>query len=156
MHNVTHCLIATALVLVCLSMCRVFMCLRGVLIAAVLGAAGGDGWLFLTYGLYGIPNIVYILIPAAAIALCLLIFLASTNFRSFLILGSVLAALAVVGYLLNLLAPVGGILLVLLLLRSAGRESSGSGSLFKAWFVHSCVPEVSVGEAYMASEADLI
>jgi len=37
-----------------------------------------------------------------------------------------------------------------------GPRTSSRGSLLKAFVVHSGVPDISVGEAYMASEADLI
>ena len=102
------------------------------------------------------PNIIYLLIPAAVILVCVLIYLAFTNFRGFLLFGSILAALAAAGWLLNTLAPVVGILLVIWFILRGFRAGAGGGSLFKAFVVHSAVPDISVGEAYMASEADLI
>ena len=102
------------------------------------------------------PNIIYLLIPAAVILTCVLIYLASTNFRGFLLFGSILAAIAAACWLLNTLAPVTGILLVIWFILRGLRSSTGGGSLFKAFVVHSGVPDISVGEAYMASEADLI
>ena len=100
--------------------------------------------------------IIYLLISAAVILTCVLIYLASTNFRGFLVLGSILAAIAAACWLLNALAPAVGILLVIWFILLSFRNSTGGGSLFKAFVVHSGVPDISVGEAYMASEADLI
>ena len=157
MPNIIHLLIPAVLLLACLLFCVAFLTLRGFLIAgAVLGVIGGDGWAFHKYGFYGMPTIIYLLIPAAVILGCVLIYLAFTNFRGFVLFGSILAALAVAGWLLNMLAPAVGIFLVVWLILCDCRRSTGSGSVFKALFVHSCVPDISVGEAYMASEADLI
>jgi hypothetical protein len=157
MNNITHCLLPTALVLACLWICRAFMYLRGFLIAgAVLGVVGGDCWAFHKYGFYGMPTIIYFLMPAAVVLGCVLIYLAFTNFRGFLLFGSILAALAAAGWLLNTLAPIVGILLVIWFILRGFRSSTGGGSLLKAFVVHSGVPDISVGEAYMASEADLI
>jgi hypothetical protein len=94
--------------------------------------------------------------PPSVILTCVLIYLASTNFRGFLVLGSILAAIAAAGWLLNTLAPAVGILMVIWFILRGLRTSAGGGSLFKAFVVHSGVPDISVGEAYMASEADLI
>jgi hypothetical protein len=150
-------LVPAALVLAGLIVCLAFVTRRGFLItAAVLGVAGGDGWAFHRYGLYGMPNIIYLLIPAAVILICVLIYLAFTNFRSFLIFGSIFVALAGAGWILSTLAPAVGILLVIWFILRGLRSSTGGGSLFKAFVVHSGVPDISVGEAYMASEADLI
>ena len=91
---------------------------------------------------------------AAVILICVLIYLAFTNFRGFLFLGSILAALAAAGWFLNTIAPAIGALLVIWFILY--HSSTGAGSLFKAFAVHSAVPDISVGEAYMASEADLI
>jgi hypothetical protein len=149
--------IPAALVVAGLLACLALITFRGFLIAgAVLGVIGGDGWAFHRYGLCGMPNIIYLLIPAAVILICVLIYLAFTNFRGFLLFGSVLAALAAAGWLLNTLAPVIGFLLVIWFILCGCRSSTGGGSLFKAFVVHSGVPDISVGEAYMASEADLI
>jgi len=152
-----HFLIPVALVVAGLLVCLAFITFRGFLIAgAALGVIGGDGWAFHRYGFYGMPTIIYFLIPAAVILTCVLVYLAFTNFRRFLLFGSVLAALAAAGWLLNTLAPVVGILLVIWFILRGFRSSIGGGSLFKAFVVHSGVPDISVGEAYMASEADLI
>ena len=157
MPTIIQFLIPAALVVAGLLVCLAFITFRGFLIAgAVLGVIGGDGWAFHRYGFYGMPNIIYFLIPAAVILGCVLIYLAFTNFRRFLLFGSILAALAAAGWLLNTLAPVVGILLVIWFILRGFRSSTGGGSLFKAFVVHSGVPDISVGEAYMASEADLI
>ena len=157
MLNIIQFLIPAALVLACLLICLAFIASRGFLITgAVLGAVGGDGWAFHRYGFNGMPTIIYLLIPAAVILTWVLIYLASTNFRGFLVLGSFLAAIVAAGWLLNTLAPVVGILLVIWFVLRGFRTSSGGGSLFKAFVVHSGIPDISVGEAYMASEADLI
>ena len=157
MPTMIHFLIPVALVVAGLLVCLAFITFRGFLIAgAALGVIGGDGWAFHRYGFYGMPTIIYFLIPAAVILTCVLVYLAFTNFRRFLLFGSVLAALAAAGWLLNTLAPVVGILLVIWFILRGFRSSIGGGSLFKAFVVHSGVPDISVGEAYMASEADLI
>jgi hypothetical protein len=150
-------LIPSALVVAGLLGCLAFITFRGFLIAgAVLGVIGGDSWAFHRYGFNGMPTIIYLLIPAAVILTCVLIYLASTNFRCFLLFGSILAALAAAGWLLNLIAPVIGVFLAVCFILCGCRSSAGGGSLFKALVVHSAVPDISVGEAYMASEADLI
>jgi hypothetical protein len=157
MPNIIQFLIPAALVLACLIICLALITFREFLITgAVLGAVGGDGWAFHRYGFNGMPTIIYLLIPAAVILTCVLIFLASTNFRSFLVLGSILAAITAAGWLLNSLAPAVGILLVIWFVLHDLRTRTDSGSLFKAFVVHSGIPDISVGEAYMASEADLI
>jgi hypothetical protein len=150
-------LIPAALVLACLLICHALITLRGFLImGAALGAVGGDSCAFHRYGFYGMPTIIYLLIPAAVILTCMLIYLASTNFRRFLFFGPILAAIAAAGWLLNAITPVVGVLLVTwFVLRGLG-TSAGGGSLLKAFVIHSGVPDISVGEAYMASEADLI
>jgi hypothetical protein len=101
------------------------------------------------------PNIIYLLIPAGVILACVLVYLAFTNLRGFLLLGSIVAALAAAGWMFNRLTPFAGLLLVIWLVLRGSRTNTG-GSLFKALVVHSGVPDISVGEAYMASEADLI
>ena len=157
MPSIIQFLIPAALVVAVLLVCLSFITFRGFLIAgAVLGLIGGDGWAFHRYGFYGMPNIIYLLISAAVVLGWVLIYLAFTNFLRFLVFGSILAALAAVGWLLSTLAPVVGILLVIRFILRGFRSSTGGGSLFKAFVVHSGVPDISVGEAYMASEADLI
>ena len=157
MPTIIQFLIPAALVLAFLIIGHAFIAFRGFLITgAVLGAVGGDHWAFHRYGFYGMPTIIYLVIPAAVILTCVLIYLASTNFRSFLLFGSILAAIAAAGWLLNAITPVVCILLVIWLILRGFRTSTGGGSLFKALVVHSGVPDISVGEAYMASEADLI
>ena len=101
------------------------------------------------------PNIIYLLIPAGVILACMLVYLAFTDLRGFLLLGSILAALAATGWVFSSLTPFAGLLMILWsILR--GPAQIPEGSLFKAFVVHSSVPDISVGEAYMASEADLI
>jgi len=157
MPTIIQFLIPAALVLACLIVCRAFIAFRRFLITgAVLGAVGGDSWAFHRYGFYGMPNIIYLLIPAAVILTCVLIYLASTNFRRFLLFGSILAVIAAAGWLLNAITPAVGFHLVIWFILRGFRSSTGGGSLFKAIVVHSAVPDISVGEAYMASEADLI
>ena len=157
MPTIIQFLIAAALVVAGLLVCFAFVTRRGFLVAgAVLGVAGGDGWVFQKYGFYGMPTVIYFLIPAAVVLGCVLIYLAFTNFRGFLLFGSILAALAAVGWLLSTLAPVVCILFVIWFVLRGLRAGAGGGSLFKAFVVHSAVPDISVGEAYMASEADLI
>jgi len=157
MPSIIQFLIPAALVVAVLLVCLSFITFRGFLIAgAVLGLIGGDGWAFHRYGFYGMPNIIYLLISAAVVLGWVLIYLAFTNFLRFLVFGSILAALAAVGWLLSTLAPVVGILLVIRFILRGFRSGTGGGSLFKAFVVHSGVPDISVGEAYMASEADLI
>ena len=130
MPTIIQFLIPAALVLACLIICLALIAFRGFLITgAVLGAIGGDSWAFHRYGFYGMPTIIYLLIPAAVILTCVLIYLAFTNFRGFLLLGSILAAIAAAGWLLNTLAPVVGILLVIwFILR-------GLRSKYRWWFI---------------------
>jgi hypothetical protein len=157
MPTIIQFLIAAALVVAGLLVGLSFITLRGFLIAAaVLGVIGGDGWAFQKDGFYGMPTVIYFLIPAAVVLGCVLIYLAFTNFRGFLLFGSILAALAAAGWLLSTLAPVVCILFVIWFVLRGHRAGAGGGSLFKAFVVHSAVPDISVGEAYMASEADLI
>jgi hypothetical protein len=149
-------LIIATLVLTCLLIRHAIGTFRGALIAgAVLGACAGESWAFHGYGFCRMPNIIYLLIPAGMIAACVLVYMAFTNLRGFLLLGSIIAALAAVAWVLNSLTPFAGILLVIWLALRGSRTNTG-GSLFKAFVVHSGVPDISVGEAYMASEADLI
>jgi hypothetical protein len=157
MPTIIQFLIPGALVLACLLICLALIAFRGFLITgAVLGAIGGDSWAFHRYGLYGMPTIIYLLIPTMVILTCVLIYFASTNFRSFLLFGSILSAIAAAGWLLNAIAPVVCILLVIWFILRGLRTSTCGGSLLKALVVHAGVPDISVGEAYMASEADLI
>ncbi len=149
-------LIIAALVLACLLVRHAVVALRGVLIAgAVLGACAGESWALHRYGFCRMPNIIYLLIPAGVILTCVLIYLAFTDLRGFLLLGSILAALAAAGWVFSSLTPFTGLLMILWLILRGPRTNTG-GSLFKAFVVHSGVPDISVGEAYMASEADLI
>ncbi len=149
-------LIIATLVLACLLVRHAVVAFRGVLIAsAVLGTCAGESWAFHRYGFCRMPNIIYLFIPAGVILACVLVYLAFTNLRGFLLLGSIVAALAAVGWVLDSLTPFAGLLLVTWsVLR--GRGANTGGFLFKAFVVHSGVPDISVGEAYMASEADLI
>jgi len=101
------------------------------------------------------PNINYLLIPAGVILVCALVYLAFTNLHGLLLLGAIVAALAAAGWIFNRLTPFAGLLLVIWLGLRGSRTNSG-GSLFKAFVVHSGIPDISVGEAYMASEVDLI
>ena len=88
MPTIIQFLIPAALVVAGLLVCLAFVTLRGFLIVgAVLGVIGGDGWAFHRYGFYGMPTIIYLLIPAAVILICVLIYLAFTNFRRFLLFG---------------------------------------------------------------------
>jgi len=148
--------IIAALVLACLFVRHAVVAFRGALIAgAVLGACAGESWAFHRYGFCRMPNIIYLLIPAGVILACVLVYLAFTNLRGFLLLGSILAALAAAGWVFSSLTPFAGLLMILWLILRGPRTTTG-GSLFKAFVVHSGVPDISVGEAYMASEADLI
>ena len=148
--------IIAALVLACLFVRHAVVAFRGALIAgAVLGACAGESWAFHRYGFCRMPNINYLLIPAGVILACVLVYLAFTNLRGFLLLGSILAALAAAGWVFSSLTPFAGLLMILWLILRGPRTTTG-GSLFKAFVVHSGVPDISVGEAYMASEADLI
>ncbi|HYU47627.1 MAG TPA: hypothetical protein VEK84_15805 [Terriglobales bacterium] len=157
MPTIIQFIVPASLVLASLLICLAFVTTRGFLIeVAVLSAIGGDGWAFHRYGLYGMPNILYFLIPAAVILVCVFIYLSSTNIRGFLLFGALLAAFAGACWLLKIIAPAVGTLLVIGFILGARCQRHGSGSLFKAFVVHSAVPDISVGEAYMASEADLI
>jgi len=157
MPTIVWFLIIAALVLPCLLVRHAVVAFRGVLIAgAVLGACAGESWALHQYGFCRMPNIIYLLIPAGMILTYVLIYLASTNFRGFLVLGSILAVIAAASWLLNAITPVVGIVSVVWFVLRGLRSSTGGVSLFKAFVVHSGVPDISVGEAYMASEADLI
>jgi hypothetical protein len=157
MSTIIQFLLPAALVLACLLICLALIAFRGFLITgAVLGAIGGDSWAFHRYGIYGMPTIIYLLIPTTVILTCVLIYFAFTNFRRFLFFGSILAATAAAVWLLNAITPVVGVLLVTWFILRGLRTSAGGGSLLKAFVIHSGVPDISVGEAYMASEADLI
>jgi hypothetical protein len=131
--------------------------LRGLLIlCAVVGAFTGESWAFHRYGLFRMPNLIHVLIPAGVILACVLVYLACTSLRGFLILGSILGVLGAVGWVFSGLTPFAWLLMVVWFILRCLRANPGGGSLFKAFAVHSAVPDVSVGEAYMASEADLI
>ena len=156
MPTIVWFLITAALVLARRLIRHAVVAFRGVLIAsAVLGACAGEYWAFQRYGFCRMPNIIYVLIPAGVILACVLFYLAFTNLRGFLLLGSILAALAAAGWVFSSLTPFAGLLMILWLILRGPRTNTG-GSLFKAFVVHSAVPDISVGEAYMASEADLI
>jgi len=156
MPTIVWFLITAALVLACLFVRHAVVAFSGVLIAgAALGACAGEYWAFHRYGFSRMPNIIYLLIPAGVILACVLVYLAFTNLRGFLLLGSILAALAAAGWVFSSLTPFAGLLMILWLILRGPRTNTG-GSLFKAFVVHSGVPDISVGEAYMASEADLI
>ena len=91
-----------ALVLGCLLIRHAVVAFSGLLIAgAALGACAGENWAFHRYGFSRMPNIIYLLIPAGVILACMLVYLAFTDFRGFLLLGSILAALAATGWLFN-------------------------------------------------------
>jgi len=144
------------LVLACLFVHHAVVAFRCALIAgAVLGACAGESWAFHRYGFCRMPNINYLLIPAGVILVCALVYLAFTNLHGLLLLGAIVAALAAAGWIFNRLTPFAGLLLVIWLGLRGSRTNSG-GSLFKAFVVHSGIPDISVGEAYMASEVDLI
>ena len=156
MPTIVWFLFIAALVLACLLVRHAVVAFRGVLIAsAVLGACAGESWAFHRYGFCRMPNINYLLIPAGVILVCALVYLAFTNLHGLLLLGAIVAALAAAGWIFNRLTPFAGLLLVIWLGLRGSRTNSG-GSLFKAFVVHSGVPDISVGEAYMASEVDLI
>ena len=156
MPTIVWFLFIAALVLACLFVRHAVVAFRGALLAgAVLGACAGESWAFHRYGFCRMPNIIYLLIPAGVILACVLVYLAFTNLRGFLLLGSILAALATAGWVFSSLTPFAGLLMILwLILR--GPRTNTRGSLFKAFVVHSGIPDISVGEAYMASEVDLI
>ncbi len=157
MPTIVWFLITAALVLACLFVRHAVVAFRGVLIAgAALGACAGEYWAFHRYGFCRMPNIIYLLIPAGVILACVLVYLAFTNLRGFLLLGSIVAALAAAGWVFNRLTPFAGLLLVVWFVLRGLSGSTVGGSLSKAFVVHSGVPDISVGEAYMASEADLI
>jgi hypothetical protein len=146
-----------ALVLAYLLVRHTVVAFRGVLIAsAVLGACAGESWAFHRYGFCRMPNIIYLFIPAGVILACVLVYLACTSLRSFLLVGSIVAALAATGWVFSRLTPFAGLLMILWLILRGLSGSTVGGSLSKAFVVHSAVPDISVGEAYMASEADLI
>ena len=94
-------------------------------------------------------------LPFILAVLIALVRLAFTNVRGFLLLGAIVAALCGLGWLVNLIAPfILGFLVFLVVF--FGVFSGGGSSLLSAFFVHSVVPSVSTGEAYMAAEAHLI
>jgi hypothetical protein len=156
MPTIVWVLITAALVLACLLIRHAVVAFSGVLIAgAALGACAGEYLAFHRYGFCRMPNIIYLVIPAGVILACVLVYLAFTDLRGFLLLGSILAAIAAASWVFSSLTPFAGLLMILWLILRGPRANTG-GSLFKAFVVHSGVPDISVGEAYMASEADLI
>lgn len=143
--------IAAALILVYLA----FTNFRGFLLfGASLAGIGGDVWMFHAYGLYGKPNIIYFIFPIATLLTTGLVYLAFTNFRRFLISMAILAVIVGSGWLFFALAPIIVGLLVVWLVLSGG--ISGGSDLFDAFLVHSFVPSVSVGEAYVARQSGLL
>ena len=150
-------LVVAAVVFACVLTRHAVVALRGLLVlAAVIGTCVGESGAFHRYGFFRMPNLIYVLIPSGVILACVLIYLACISLRGFLVFGTVIAALSAVGWVFSRLTPFAGILLVGWLILRGLRANPGGGSLFKAFVVHSAVPDVSVGEAYMASEADLI
>ena len=157
MPTIVWILVVAAVAFACVLTRHAVVALRGLLVlAAVIGACMGESWAFHRYGLFRMPNLIYVLIPAGVILACALVYLACTSLRGFLLVGSILAVLAAAGWIFNGLTPFAGLLLVGWLILRGLRTNPGGGSLFKAFVVHSAVPDVSVGEAYMASETDLI
>ena len=157
MPTIVWILVVAAVVFACVLTRHAVVAFRGLLVSAVvIGTCTGESWAFHRYGLFRMPNLIYVLIPAGVILACVLVYLAFTSFRGFLLFGAILAALSAVGWLFSGLTPFAGLLLVCWFILRGLRANPGGGSLFKAFVVHSAVPDVSVGEAYMASEADLI
>jgi hypothetical protein len=149
--------LVAAVAVACVLTRHALVALRGLLVSAsVIGTCLGEIWAFHRYGLFRMPNLIYVLIPAGVILACVLVYLAFTSLRGFLLFGVILVALSAVGWVFSRLTPFAGLLLTGWLILRGIRENPGGGSLFKAVVVHSAVPDVSVGEAYMASEADLI
>jgi hypothetical protein len=157
MPTIVWFLVFVAAVCVSLITRHAVVAFRGLLImGAVAGACTGESWAFHRYGLCRMPNVIYLLVPAGVIVACVLAHLACTSLRSFLLFGSMILALAAAGWLFSRLTPFAGLLMVVWLILRVRSTNAAGGSLFKALVVHSAVPDVSVGEAYMASEADLI
>ena len=157
MPTIVWILVVAAVAVACVLTRHAVVVLRGLLVsAAVIGTCVGESWAFHRYGLFRMPTLIYLLIPAGVILACVLVYMACISLRGFLVFGLIIAALSAVGWVFSRLTPFAGILLVGWLILRGLRANPGGGSLFKAFVVHSAVPDVSVGEAYMASEADLI
>ena len=157
MPTIVWILVVAAVVFACVLTRHAVVAFRGLLVSAVvIGTCTGESWAFHRYGLFRMPNLIYVLIPAGVILACVLVCLACTSLRGFLLFGAILVALSAVGWVFGRLTPFAGLLLVCWFILRSLRANPGGGSLFKAFVVHSAVPDVSVGEAYMASEADLI
>jgi len=157
MPTIVWILVVAAIAVACVLTCHAVVPLRGLLVsAAAIGTCVGESWAFHRYGFCRMPNLIYVLIPAGVILACVLVYLACISLRGFLVFGTTIAALSAVGWVFSGLTPFAGLLLTGWLILRGIRANPGGGSLFKALAVHSAVPEVSVGEAYMASEADLI
>jgi hypothetical protein len=157
MPTIVSILVVAAVAVACVLTHHAVIAFRGLLVsAAVLGTCVGESWAFHRYGLSRMPNLIYVLIPAGVVLACVLVYLAFTSLRGFLIFGSILAVLTATCWVLSGLTPFAGFLLAGWFILRGLRANPGGGSLFKALAVHSAVPDVSVGEAYMASEADLI
>ena len=80
------------------------------------------------YGFYGMPNIIYLLIPAAVILTCVLIYLASTNFRGFLLFGVDSRRVRSRRLGVQPLTPSAGFSLVIWFILRGLRSSTGGGS----------------------------
>jgi hypothetical protein len=157
MPTIVWILVVAAVAFACVLTRHAPVASRGLLVAvAAMGTCVGDSWAFHRYGLSRIPNLVYVLIPAGVILASVLVYLAFTSLRGFLFFGAILAVFSAVGWVFSRLTPFAGLLLVGWFILRGLCANPGGGSLFKAFVVHSAVPDVSVGEAYMASEADLI
>jgi hypothetical protein len=157
MPTIVWILVVAAVAFACVLTRHAPVAFRGLLVAvAAMGTCVGDSWAFHRYGLSRMPNLIYVLIPAGVILASVLVYLAFTSLRGFLLFGAILAVFSAVGWVFSRLTPFAGLLLVSWFILRGLCTNPGGGSLFKAFVVHSAVPDVSVGEAYMASEADLI
>lgn len=101
------------------------------------------------------PHINIFLIPFILLAICSLVALAFTNFRGFLLFAAIVAALVGVGWVICKIATVlCGVIAVLgflcLCCGSLGTD------LLNAFFIHSLDPGISIGEAYIGIQSDLL
>jgi hypothetical protein len=156
MPTIVWILVVAAVAFACVLNRQAPVAFRGLLVSAAMGTCMGESWAFHRYGLFRMPNLIYVLIPAGVILACVLVCLACTSLRGFLLFGATLGALSAVGCVFSRLTPFAGLLLASWLILRGLRANPDGGSLFKAFVAHSAVPDVSVGEAYTASEADLI
>jgi hypothetical protein len=157
MPSIVLILVVAAVAFACVLTRYAPIAFRGLLVSvAAMGTCMGESWAFHRYGLFRMPNLIYVLIPAGVILACVLVYMACTSLRGFLLFGAILVALSAVGWVFGRLTPFAGLLLGGWFILRGLHANPGGGSLFKALAVHSAVPDVSVGEAYMASEADLI